>query len=180
MVTEGTFTEPTSLALFCRIHGANTLTLRSIPLGQDPRNVVDRAVLEREKSQSDPDAQRDSHWAVFDWDNHKRFQEAVELARAKNINTAVSNPSFELWAILHYEFQDGPITREECQRKFRDRFPGFRKGKRFEDEAVIRNQHTMAAERAHRLLARRLEEGTPFGNPSTTVHVLTEFLRLGK
>lgn len=177
---EGTSTEPTYLSLFCRIHGNKTLTLRSIPLGQDPRKVVERAVSEQEKLQLDPDALRDSYWAVFDRDDHERFREALDLARTRNINTAISNPSFELWAILHYELQDGPITREECQRKLRDRLPGFGRGKRFEDLAAIGDQYEKAVKQARKLLERRLEERTPFGNPSTTVHELTEFLRLGK
>lgn len=179
MVTEGTSTEPMYLTLFWRIHGSEQSVLHPIPLGQDPRRVVERAVLEREKSLRDPDAEFDSYWAMFDRDDHTRYQEAVQLAEGKKIHIAISNPSFELWAILHYELQDGPTTREECQRKLRTWFPGFQHGKRFTDEAAIEHQYIEAVNRALTLLARRLEERTPLGNPSTTVHELTEFLRIG-
>lgn len=180
VVTEGTSTEPIYLSLFCRIHGSEKSVLHPIPLGQDPRRVVERAVLEREMSRRDPDAEFDSFWAMFDRDEHARFQEAVQLARTQKIHIAISNPSFELWAVLHYEFQDGPTTREECRRKLRTWFPSFEHGKRFTDEAAIEYQHNEAVNRARTLLARRLEERTPFGNPSTTVHELTEFLRVGR
>ena len=180
VITEGTLTEPVYLDLFFQFHGDKTSTLHCIPLGQDPRNIVERAIWEREKSRRDPDSLRDSYWAMFDKDDHTRFQEAVKLAEDKNIFTAISNPSFELWAILHYELQDAPITQRECEQKLRNRIPGFGKGKRFEDVPAIKCSYRNAVDRARQLLTRRLEERTPFGNPSTTVQELTEFLRLGK
>ncbi len=180
VVTEGKSTEPSYLKVFWQIHGSKTWSLDPIPVGRDPRGVVERAVEEREKSQRDPHARHDSYWAMFDRDDHIRYQEAVDLAEGKGIRKAISNPSFELWAILHYENQDGPITRIECRRKIRTQFSGYDQGKRFTDEKAIRCHYLEAVCRARVLLANRRKERTPFGNPSTTVHELTEFLRLGE
>lgn len=180
VATEGKSTEPYYLRIFWRIHGSENLSLDLTPVGRDPRRVVERAIEEREKSQLDPDAQHDSFWAMFDRDDHTKYREALDLAAAKDIHKAISNPSFELWAILHYEDQDGPIDRRKCQRKLRALFPGYGQRKRFTDEAAIKNQYESAVSRARTLLVNRYKEGEPLGNPSTTVHELTELLRLGK
>lgn len=54
VVTEGELTEPSYLRAFKRIHGAKRATLKIIPLGQDPRAVVEKAM--RERSDSSPGA----------------------------------------------------------------------------------------------------------------------------
>ena len=178
VVTEGTVTEPLYLRLYGRIHGPDSLFVEPIPLGQDPRSVVERAIEERQESQSDPDAEDDSFWAMFDRDNHESFLEAVHLAKAKDIPTAVSNPSFELWLILHYELLDRPVTADDCRRRLRELCPDYGRAKQFADAEVIEHQHGDAVSRARNLIRRRSEEDTPLGNPSTTVVELTEYVRL--
>ena len=179
VVTEGTSTEPGYLKLFKRLHGSESAALKVIPLGADPRAVVERAIdetpLDSDKSSDD------SVWAVFDRDDHERFNEAVDRARGKGIKTAVSNPCFELWCILHYELLDAPTHRRDCQRRLGRLCPGYRQssGKRFEDAGVVGGQHAEAVERARELLKRRSRQGQPLGNPSTTVHELTEWIRQG-
>ena len=179
VVTEGTSTEPGYLKLFARLHGSESATLKVIPLGADPRKVVERAIdespLESDKRSGD------AVWAVFDRDDHKRFNEAVDLARGKGIKTAVSNPCFELWCILHYELLDAPTHRHDCQRRLGELCSGYRRssGKRFDDAGIVDGQHDEAVERARELLKRRSQEGQPSGNPSTTVHKLTEWIRRG-
>lgn len=181
MVTEGKVTELGYLKQFHRVYGSASIRLEPIPLGADPRAVVERAISERSDSESDPDADRDTFWAMFDRDEHMRFHEAVVLARAHNIGTAVSDPCFELWAILYYELWDRPSSRRDCQRRLGELCPTYdaSSGKRFEDESTIRDHHEDAVERARTLVVRRCEEGQPGGNPSTTVHDLTEHIRTG-
>lgn len=175
VVTEGTSTEPLYLKLFRQLHGVSSVAVEVIPLGQDPRSVVERAILEQDESASDADAEDDSFWAVFDRDEHSRFDEAVDLAKGNHIPTAISNPCFELWAILHYELLDAPISRRGCQRRLAELCPSYGKsGKRFEDEEAIRNSYDAAVRRARTLLVRRRNEQQPYGNPSTTVYELTE------
>ena len=177
VVTEGTSTEPLYLKLFRRLHGIASVAVEVIALGQDPRAVVERAISEKDESGSDADAENDSFWAMFDRDEHNRFDEAVDLAKGNHIRTAISNPCFELWAVLHYELLDAPISRHECQRRLAELCPSYRKsGKRFEDEDAIRNGYQDAILRARTLLARRRNEQQPDGNPSTTVYELTEYL----
>ena len=175
VVTEGISTEPLYLKLFRQLHGIASVALDVIPLGQDPRAVVERAVSEQDESEADVDAEDDSFWAMFDRDEHDRFHEAVDLAKGNRIRTAISDPCFELWAILHYELVDAPCTRHECQRRLAELCPDYGKsGKRFEDLEAIQISYRDAVKRADTLLVNRRKERRPYGNPSTTVFELTE------
>jgi len=176
VATEGVLTEPEYLKIFSRIHGDRSVRVVSIPVGGDPRTVVERAI---EESKSDRFATCDSVWAMFDRDAHQRFDEARNLARGNHIQLAISNPCFELWGILHYHEKNAPLDRRECQRELGKLCPDYNAGgnKVFNDREVIEQQYLVAVERAASSVKRREEEGDSGGNPSTTVHLLTEFIR---
>ena len=90
----------------------------------------------------------------------------------------MSNPCFELWGILHYQECNAPLNRHECQKKLDELCQGYsnKKGKIFDDPGVIESKYRDAVGRAENALARREKEGDPGGNPSTTVHRLTEHI----
>lgn len=179
VVSEGQCTEPSYLRAFVRIHGDGSARVHQIPEAGDPLAVVERAIRERKDSGRGHLGANDSFWAVFDRDDHPRFQKAVDLARGSGISLAISNPCFELWGIFHYEAQDGPIDRHQCQRKLEDLNPNYdrRSNKIFDDDDLIRESYLDAVERSRNALARRADEGNPEGNPSSLVHCLTEFIR---
>lgn len=115
---------------------------------------------------------------MFDRDEHPRFHEAKNMAAGKGVPLAISDPCFELWAILHYRECDAPLDRHECQRTLEELHPGYgsKRRKVFDDPEVIKSNYRDAVERARSSFARREEEGDPGGNPSTTVHHLTEHI----
>ena len=100
------------------------------------------------------------------------------MAHGNGIQLAISNPCFELWGILHYQECDAPLDRHECQRKLGELCSSYsnKKGKIFDDPEVIESKYQDAVGRAENSLTRRREEGNPEGNPSTTVHHLTEHI----
>ncbi len=177
--TEGAVSEIEYLKEFCRTCVSQHVRLVPIPVGREPRAVVEEAIREKSRVARDSLADRDSFWAMFDRDAHLRFAEAKDLARGNRIHLAVSDPCFELWGVLHYQDQDGPIERHECQRKLETLCDGYsrREGKVFNDLTAITENYVDAVRRAERLLVRREEEGIPEGNPSSTVHLLTEHIR---
>ena len=179
VVTEGELTEPEYLKVLNQVYGSQLLRLVPIGIGGDPRAVVERAIAERNKVRGDPLANSDTFWAMFDRDSHPRFDEAKDLARSNKISLAVSNPCFELWGILHYRDQDAPLDRNDCQRDLEKLCPGYGTGgdKVFDNKRVIEEGYECAVERAKLLHRRREEEGTPGGNPSTSVYRLTEHIR---
>ena len=179
VATEGKVTEPEYLRAFNRLYENPSAQIALIPVGGDPRTVVERAIEEKEKSKHDPLAKHDTYWAMFDRDSHPRYEEARNLARGNGILLATSNPCFELWGVLHYQEQNAPIDRRECQRKLEKLCPGYNAsgGKTFSDRQTIGQRYPKAVERSSDSLRRRENEGSPGGNPSTTVHQLTEFIR---
>ena len=132
------------------------------------------------KIQRDRLGMQDSVWAMFDRDNHPQFKIAKQIAFRNKICVAVSNPCFEVWCILHYRDYDAPSSSDQCQRDLEQLCKNYdrRKGKLFADERNIKNGYCRAVERAMKLLERRNMEGHPDGNPSTSVHEITEHIRL--
>ena len=119
--------------------------------------------------------ERDQVWAVFDRDEHPRFEEAVTLCEQNGVNVARSNPCFEIWLILHHEDCHRPLTRQEAQRRLQQLCPEYdRNGGKTVDCAKLMHRLDDAEARAQRHLASRAGEGNAFGASSTTVHLLTK------
>ena len=174
VVTEGEKTEPQYIKEFARIHQAPNVRVEGT--GVDPQGVVEKAIaLKRSLGRG----ARTHIWAVFDRDEHLRFEEALQLAQRNGICVAVSNPCFELWAVFHYRDHAAPIDRHDCQRLLARLCEGYHaeRGKLFNDTEVIRTNHDDAVLRGKRSLHDREEEGDPQGNPSTSMHVLMESIR---
>ncbi len=96
--------------------------------GSDPKNVV-RAAKEAKRAR-DIEAEQDDEdpfdevWVVFDTEGPQNLQRqtaarnAVEDARQLGFLTAVSNPCFEFWILLHFEWcvQAFPDGNAVCHR----------------------------------------------------------------
>ena len=174
VVTEGEKTEPHYIYEFLRIHQQPNVRVEGT--GLDPQGVVEKAIaLKRSLGRG----ARAHVWAVFDRDEHLRFEEALQLAQRHGIRVAVSNPCFELWAVFHYQDHAAHIERHKCQRLLARLCKSYHaeRGKLFNDTEVIRTNHDAAVQRGKRSLHDREEEGDPQGNPSTSMHVLMESIR---
>ena len=179
VAAEGAVTELGYLKVFDHFHGDRSSARLVVKGGAgDPRAVVERAIEESKKLKREPLDRRDTVWAMFDRDEHPRFDQAKDMARRNRIPLAISNPCFELWGILHYQEYDAPMDRHECQRKLGKLCPSYSNKNRkiFDDPEVIESKYRDAVGRAENALTRRREEGDPEGNPSTTVHRLTEHI----
>lgn len=145
-----------------------------------PLIVVQIAVRLRAEADADAERLRDENmkwddvWAVFDVDEHPRIPEATALASANSVQLAISNPCFELWALLHFCEQQGRLERHEAQSKLGEFLSGY--GKEL-DYDKMRKGYPDAVKRASELdrLAQRTDH--PGGNPTTGVYRLTEQIR---
>jgi len=103
------------------------------PPGTDPLGIVRAAISERDARRSDRIwLPGDSAWAVFDGDEHiandrVRWHEALDLATKHKIGLAISNPSFELWYLLHFQNQTANITRQSVLRAINSHIPNYDK-----------------------------------------------------
>ena len=176
--TEGEKTEPQYLEMFKKIHvepfaKRSVFDLKIISGVGVPMTVVNRAIQELQGLQKSL-SREDSVWAMFDRDEHPKFEEAKNKARNTGVHLAASNPCFEVWGIYHYRDWQGPIERHQCQNALEQLCPSYDKrcGKTFIDKDVIKEKCSDAIERAERSLDLREREGNPEGNPSTSVHCL--------
>ena len=132
----------------------------------------------RQRKRRDSFEEGDQVWAVFDRDNHPRFDEAVALCESSGVCVARSDPCFELWLILHEGNYDRACTRRDVQKKLASLRPEYdRDGTKTPDCADLVQRVEIAERRAKRQLQRRDEEGKPHGNPSTTAGRLTRAIR---
>ena len=178
---EGTKTEPD---YFDAIRSHYRLTSAQIVIaehsGTDPRSIVEAAVKKRRELTLDKSWRSgDFAWAVFDGDEHiennrQNWLEALDMARRKSIGVAVSNPSFELWYLLHYQDQDARITRQNLLVRLKRHVPLYEKSLCVFPDPLHPLTQT-AIERAKRLTMLRvdLEEHS---NPCTGVHLLVSDL----
>ena len=173
-MTEGERTEPDYIHAFRRIHRASNVHVEGT--GLDPQGVVEKAIERKKRLGRGAEAHV---WAVFDRDEHRRFKQALELARANGIRVAISNPCFEIWAVYHYRDHAAHIDAHDCQRLLAQLCESYRadRGKLFNDANVIRGNHDVAVQRGKQSLLEREKEGDPQGNPSTSMHVLMESIR---
>jgi hypothetical protein len=115
----------------------------------------------------------DQVWAVFDVDEHATLAQAMTLAFANGIELAVSNPCFELWALIHFQEQHAHIERHQLRAALQRHMPGYDKVLDFErmhptyDTAVARGDQLDREADAH---------GESGRNPTTRVYLLTQII----
>lgn len=63
----------------------------------------------------------DEIWVVFDKDDNKDFQEAINMAKKKGYNVAYSNQAIEYWFLLHFnDHQGGALDRKKYSKMLND------------------------------------------------------------
>ena len=195
IVCEDENTEPAYFEQFQAQVPENTFFLRRIGTGLDPKGVVERTILEREKLKIEAKKEVDETWAVFDKDDAdenatkiQRFEQAFSIAEQEQIELAYSNEVFELWLLLHLTIisHQIPLSRQAIYQRLETeirRRPGFEtftyqhgdtdildKIQRLGDEsAAIRRAETLF----------QAQSGTPpiEANPSTRVYLIVKSLR---
>ena len=144
--------------------------------GFAPMALVRRARLETRANRHADDF--DEIWCVFDRDDHPETDQAIHEARQSGIHTAMSNPCFELWLVLHVEDQWAHIHRHAIQRRCSDLH--LTVGKKIASDGFerLRGGYGAAKQRAQALDRMHERDGAPRGsNPSSGVWRLVDRLR---
>lgn len=179
VVCEGARTEPDYIRGFERHSRNAAVEVECVPAVGVPLTVVRHADGRKDKAekdarrQDDPFLKFDEVWCVFDIDEHPHLNEARQLAQARQIELAVSNPCFELWLLLHFREPPGSRHRHDVQRLMREHISDYDKKPDFAHFAAGIDAACRRAERLDRDAANENEAGR---NPTTGVHRLVASL----
>lgn len=147
--------------------------------GATPMALVQEARRDvRKNRRAHADDRFDEIWCVFDRDEHPHVEQAIHEARASRIGTALSNPCFELWLVLHVEDQTAPIHRHKVQHRCEELC--LTDGKALVEEAgsKLMEGYPKAKERAQSLQMAHTSSGSsPSANPSSGVWRLVDRLQ---
>lgn len=184
IICEGQSTEPEYFESF----PVRTAEVISYGLGSSKTKLVELAIDARKEDKEE------EVWVVFDMDIQRDnankikadYENAIELAKSKNIEVAYSNDAFEIWFLLHYDYLDNQWTRNQyydklselwdCNYKKMGKNRAFAKTiyKRLEEDENA--DQAQAIRRAEKLLENQKDLDYAEKNPATNVHSLVEEL----
>ena len=173
IVCEGEKTEPKYFEKF-RVP-KTVINVKGV--GENPSRLVQSAIKLKEEAIK-ADEGYDQVWCVFDRDDWppQDFNSAIHKAENHDLKVAYSNEAFELWYVLHFEFLNTGIPRDDyCKKMTKHLGKKYQKNSDIIYDELINKQPT-AIRNAERLLA-SYDYSTPGqDNPSTTVHLLVKEL----
>lgn len=165
----------------------------------DPCGVLDDLIVYEENGTKYTDFKH--RWIVIDRDSARvnggghspeNFNNALSKAKSSEVDVAYSNDAFELWYLLHFDYRETAISRDELLKqviaklKHCDQF----KFAKLDCNNVKQENYTKhifeelyilqdtAINNAKKLMAFHGENHNPESdNPSTTIHKLVEVLR---
>lgn len=184
---EGKNTEPAYFSAFRRTLTGALIDIETRPGIGVPMTVATEAVkyaksqglTKSSRRRKNSFEKKDEVWAVFDRDQHPKFSQAVKLCQDNNIEVARSNPCFELWLILHEQDYDQVNHHRAVQKELKKLRPEYDDQRRkIPDCNDMVTRVKSAEKRGEKQLNRREAEGCPYGNPSTTVGILTKAIRI--
>lgn len=121
----------------------------------------------------------DTIWCVFDCDENTNEQMAKARGIAgKNVLICLSNPSFELWYLLHFTPISHKIFREEVLARLKEFMPEY--DKNIDVYERLEDKREQAIKNAKQLIEFRKKAGIELlcveSNPSTQVVIIVEEL----
>ena len=187
ILCEGRNTEPDYFRAIRKLFQGALIDVLVIPGVGVPATIAEKAIaaardgglIKGQRKKRDSYERHDQVWAVFDRDDHPRFEESFDRCTANSIGIAYSVPCFEIWLILHYDDLDRPDHRHDVQKRLAELCDEYDANSRktADFDQIVVDQLSVAEQRAAAQLERRVQEGSRYGPPSTTVHKLTQAIR---
>jgi hypothetical protein len=118
IVCEGEKTEPNYFKAFIKELPPHVVDVVILGEGMNTLSLVDTAMNKRDQHAISGNS-FDHIWVVFDRDSFQAddYDNAIHKAQAAEIECAWSNEAFELWFILHFEFRNTGMSRDEYKGK---------------------------------------------------------------
>lgn len=188
IVCEGEKTEPNYFESLKKSLPRGVLELTNIDIdgtGKNTLSIIEEAKKLKKKYEEKYLRKIDSVWAVFDKDSFpaKNFNNAInkgENSRPK-INCAWTNEAFELWYLLHFNYYNTGIPREQYQKLLEKeinkaaKISDFKYAKNSEEMFSLLNEYgsqESAISNAEKLESLYQDRSYSNHNPSTRVHKL--------
>ncbi len=185
IICEGEKTEPNYFKSLKKDLPTGTLTVADMTIegtGKNTESLVDFTIKYRKKSNQ----KFDRVWAVFDRDSftEDQFNNAIIRAETNEIKCAWSNEAFELWFLLHFQFVNTGMPRQDYQaylereiKRVSQKEYNYKKNdiKTYTILKEYGNQK-QAADWAKRLKASHTDTKYAGHNPCTLVYLLIEEL----
>ena len=190
IVCEGEKTEPNYFKSFKTNVKSYVHSLDVFGEGSNTKDLVKRTIKFRDKSSQI----YDSVWAVFDRDsfNTNNFNGAIQLAQNSNIKVGWTNEAFELWYLLHFQYRNTLMNRDEYKQALErevnsaiEKKSKTKKYKKFEYKknsqamyAILEKygNQTQAIKNAEKLILTHNCTNYSIHNPCTMIHLLVQEL----
>jgi hypothetical protein len=146
----------------------------------DPKGVLDDLLQYKEGNNTYKSFKH--KWIVIDRDEERtnggghsleNYSCAIDRAKKLNIEVAFSNPSFEIWYLLHYQYRNTSLTRDDVVEEL-EKIIDYKKNDEDMFNKLFGNQD-IAIRNAENLL----RDGVCLSgtcNPSTNIHTLVKCL----
>lgn len=170
IVCEGAVTEREYIEKFCAKLRTSLVVVKTVGLGGSPKTVVADAKRRRDDNLREAKAVKDANvlfdevWCVFDRDDHADWDQALQMGRANSLSLAASNPSVELWLLLHFQTNPGMQHRSKIAQMLKEHLSGYDKHVDFQRCWPAWRE---AADRAEKLDRVAIEDDEPHRNPTT-------------
>lgn len=118
IVCEGEKTEPNYFKSFETNVKSFVYSIDTLGEGSNTKDLVKKTIKARDNSSQE----YDSVWAVFDRDSFSpnNFNGAIELAENNSIKVGWSNEAFELWYLLHFQYRNTSMSRDDFKKAIED------------------------------------------------------------
>ena len=130
IVCEGEKTEPNYFKAFTE-RWSEVKEVNVKGCGCSTCQLINEAKKIQEKLEHERQVSFDRVWLVFDKDEFKDFNKAIEDAKKEGMNCAWSNQAFELWYVLHFQYLDTGVDRKQYIEMIEDKVRKASKSKTF-------------------------------------------------
>ncbi|GHU66323.1 hypothetical protein FACS189447_06940 [Spirochaetia bacterium] len=141
--------------------------------GYNTVSLVNEAIRLKKKAQDEKEPYIEV-WCVFDRDSFpiEQFSNAITLAKSNQIRCAYSIEAFELWYLIHFNYYDSALSREQykdklselLKKQYQKNDPGMYK--------LLEKKQPIAIQNAQKLFINQYKLPLREQNPVTTVFEL--------
>lgn len=176
IICEGEKTEPIYFGNFRTAQN----NLDVIPIPSSRKDVANIVKFAKKKMQDLDIKGGDSIWCVFDCDQNTDDKISTAYKNAgKSINMCLSNPSFELWFLLHFNYIDSSLQNDGLIGLLKRKIPDYSKNS--DCYQILCPLTDAAIKNSKKLEQLHLDNGTELNstqsNPSTQVYKIIEVIQ---